>query len=665
MNIRYSENNKAVIDVTKPPYSADNTGKTDCSESLRRAMDDVLRPNIEGLEKAKQKLLAMEDPNARISFEIRKEDNLLFVIFPEELEPTRILYFPNGTYLVSDTITYTLENLSNIYAGLPKYELSRQIHFQGESRDGVVIKLKDHCKGFEYGTHKPVVSFMQSEGSNLAMTNTFENITIDVGKQNPGAVGLVFFGNNTGGVKNVRITSSDEEKKGYAGLEVKHEIVSGCYVKNLEVEGFDYGVRVIPTRNFTVFENITVRNQRKVGFYIENNIISIRNLKSNNFVQAVKIDGEQAHVVLVDSELIGGNPLDAAVFCPLGSCFVRNVQTDGYKHSVQRAFIELIEEKYVSEYVSEDVYVAFPTEKMSEPVAVEDAPEIPWSNEAEAWACVEDFGAVGDGVTDDSDAIQRALNSGKKYIYFQPKKYLMDKNVNVPETVVRINFMYCDFVAGEDLKELRDKGVFVITGDEGAIMLEDVFAWEKFYGYFRFIEHAGKRTVVMSDLHTQTAAMYFNSVSGGKVYIENCACTLGGEPYLEVPAYSFKGQKVWARHINPERSHTEILNDGSTVWIMGFKTEGYGTAFKTINGGHTEVLGGTISIGHNKELPAIINHDSIVSIVASTNGYTVNDIFPIAVEEQQKDETRILKYDIFPKRVLRCYKIPLYVGRKK
>jgi len=661
----YFEKNNAVVDVTKPPYNADNTGKTDCTEILCRAIDDVLRPNIEGLEKAKQKLLGMEDPNARISFELRKENNLLFVIFPEELEPTKILYFPNGTYLVSDTVSYTLENLSNIYAGLPKYEMNRQIHFMGESRDGVVIKLKDNSKGFEYGANKPVVSFMKAEGSNLAMTNTFENITIDTGKGNTGAVGLVFFGNNTGAVRDVKILSSDPEKKGYAGLEIKHEIVSGCYVKNVEIDGFDYGVRVLPTRNFTVFENITISNQKKAGFFVANTITSIRNLKSNNFVQALKIDGAPAHVVLTDSSLVGGNPLDAAIFCPLGSCFVRNVSTEGYQYSLQYAFIELIEESYIDEYVSDSVYTAFENEEKSAPLPVEDTPEIPHSNNPDDWACINDFGAKADGITDDSDAIQKALDSGKKYIYFQPGKYLVNKSMYVPETVDKINFMFCNFIAGEDIIDMKDRGVFIIKGDEGAIALEDVFTWEKFYGYLRFIEHAGKRTLIMSDLHTQTAAMYFNSVPGGKVYIENCGCTVGGDPYRDVPAYSFTGQTVWARHLNPERSFTEVLNDGGKVWIMGFKTESWGTAFKTINGGHTEVLGGTISIGHNKELPAVVNHDSTVSVVASTNGYTYRDIFPIAVEEKQKGETRLLKNDIFPIRLLKNYRIPLYVGRKK
>ena len=181
----------------------------------------------------------------------------------------------------------------------------------------------------------------------------------------------------------------------------------------------------------------------------------------------------------------------------------------------------------------------------------------------------------------------------------------------------------------------------------------------------RFVEHAGKRTLIMSELHTQTAAMYFNSVPGGKVFIENCACTLGGDPYRSVPAFSFKEQQVWARHINPERSFCEILNDGGTLWIMGFKTENYGTAFKTINGGHTEVLGGTISIGTNEKLPAIVNENSTVSVIASTNGYAKNHIFPIAVEETQNGCTKRLTNDIFPLRLLRCYKIPLYVGRKQ
>ncbi len=664
----YSEKNNVIIDITKAPYYADNTGKEDCTEVLKRALDDILRPNIEGIEKTRKVLMENDDPNAKISFEIRKENNVPFVIFPEELNKTQILYFPNGTYLVSDTITYTLENLQNIYNGLPCYEINRQIHFKGESRDGVVIKLADSCRGFEYGTQKPIVSFMQGESSNIAMTNTFEDITIDAGANNPGAVGLVFFANNSGTVKNVKIVSTDKNKRGYTGLFIKHEIVSGCYVKDVVIDGFDYGIRAIPVRNFSVFENITVKNQRKTGFYIKNMIISIRRLISENTVTGLCVDGPSAHVTLVDSCIRGGNPYSSAVECKCGSCFVRNVETKGYKSAITYAQEDVCESSFIKEYVSDRIYTAFETQKVSEPVIVKDIPVIPYSEDMAEWAYVNDFGAVGDGVHDDTAAIQRAMDCGKKYIRFGQGQYLVKEPIEVPNKIERINFMFCDFAVGEQLSNCKDKGIFVVKGDEGTLVLEDVFTWEKCYGFIRFIEHAGKRTLILSDLHTQTAAMYFNTAEGGEVFIENCACTVGGfgdSPYRKTPAFSFTGQKVWARHINPERSFCEILNDGGQMWIMGFKTENYGTAFKTIHGGHTEVLGGTISIGAGKELPAIINEESTVSIVATTNGYTKDEFFPITVEETQHNIRRLLKYDIFPNRLLNCYKIPLYVGRNK
>ncbi len=662
------EKSSAVIDVTGAPYFADSTGKVDCTEALRRAFDDILRNNIDALEKTKQKLLENSDPNYAISFEIRKKNNVLNVIFPEALDKTKILYFPNGTYLVSDTITYSHENLKNILNGLPAMEMNRQIHFKGESRDGVVIKLKDNCKGFEYGANKPIVSFMQAERSNIAMTNTFEDITIDAGENNPGAVGLVFYANNSGSVKNVKIISTDKKKRGYAGLIVNHEIVSGCYVKNLEVDGFDYGVRAMPARNFSVFENIKVTDQKIAGFFIGNMIISVRNLYSKNTCNALVVDGPLTHLTLVDSLIEGGNRLDTAMDCRAGSCFVRNVRINANYYSALNFASEVAcRGDYISEYVSDEVHTAFNTEKISEPVEVIDTPEIQISLDSDNWAYVDDFGAKADGVSDDTDAIQSAMNSGKKYVLFGAGQYRVLKPVVIPDEVERVNFMFCDFITGEYMQNNKENGLFVVKGDSNTLVLENVFTWEKLYGYLRFIEHAGKRTLIMQNLQTQTAAMYFNSVEGGVVFIENCACTVGGfgdSPYRQTVAFSFKGQTVYARHLNPERSLCEVLNDGGTLWVMGFKTENYGTAFKTVNGGQTEILGGTLSIGTSQMLPAIVNEDSTVSAVMTSNGYYKDQIFPITVKETQNGKTKYLYCKEFPIRFMNFYKIPLYVGRK-
>ena len=34
---------RAIIDVTKPPYNVDNTGKIDCTKQLCAIVDDILR----------------------------------------------------------------------------------------------------------------------------------------------------------------------------------------------------------------------------------------------------------------------------------------------------------------------------------------------------------------------------------------------------------------------------------------------------------------------------------------------------------------------------------------------------------------------------------------------------------------------------------------------
>lgn len=47
---------------------------------------------------------------------------------------------------------------------------------------------------------------------------------------------------------------------------------------------------------------------------------------------------------------------------------------------------------------------------------------------------VKDFGAVGDGVTDDTAAIQAALDSGAKTIYFPYGSYLLNSTVNINES---------------------------------------------------------------------------------------------------------------------------------------------------------------------------------------------------------------------------------------
>ena len=195
------------------------------------------------------------------------------------------------------------------------------------------------------------------------------------------------------------------------------------------------------------------------------------------------------------------------------------------------------------------------------------------------------------------------------------------------------------------------------------------------------VEHACTRTVVFSDVHVQTASIYFNTVSGAKVFMENTGCTVGGVPGAgartsplphedwnsysrETPCFYFKGQEVYCRQLNPERSLHEVINDGGKLWVLGCKTEEEGTAYETKNGGSTEVLGGVFIIGLGKEYPAIVNDNSNVSVYAITFGMNKSQTWPIAIREIQGEQVRELRYEDMESGSIATRIIPLYVGRK-
>lgn len=681
MNYKYPECN-AVVDVTKPPYNADNTGKTDCTQALCRVFDDICGEYKKNLLESKARLEKMEDPNALVTFEIRKVAGKHNVVFAEELPLKKIIYFPNGTYLVSDTISYSIEEFRNILFDRPYMEMNTQLRIKGESRDGVVIRLKDNCKGFEHGQDRAVISFDQAGTSNIAQSNMIEDITVSVGKGNPGATGIRYFANNTGAVRNVKIISEDSEFRGNTGFAVTQKYVSAGYVKNLEVIGFNYGVKVTSMLLNICFEHLTLKNQKRAGFYTMDTVVAIRDMHSENEVIALYLEGTASFVSLVDAVLLGGHPAEAAIRQKWGQLYLRNIKCEGYDLLKDGGcYANPIKGNYLDEYCAGGPVTLFDNDKKSINLPVEETPETEWEA-PEKWVSVNSFGAKGDGVTDDTEAIRAAMNSGASTVYFDSGKYLIDDVIEIPATVNRVNFMFCDLASGKNIAGMSKTGVFKVVGESDTpLVIEDILAFELFYGYSTFIEHASKRTLILSDLQTQALSLYFNSVSGGKVFIENVGNTLGGVPGAgvrteplpfedkfpysrEVPSFEFNGQKVYARHLNPERSLHETVNNGGTLWVHGCKSEEDGIAFETHNGGSTEVVGFISAVNIDKDYPLILNDNSNTSVFGTTFCMTVTQRRPIFVKEIQNGEERIIRDTDLPFHYINNHFIPLYVGKK-
>ncbi len=668
-NVVFPPQSKAVLDVTKAPYFLDPTGKEDCTEKLKNLIDDLLKGMILEMQDVYERLC--NAPNGTyISNENRRLNDRVFAIFPCSINQIPMIYFPNGTYLVSDTISYTLKELHNMMYHYTSggFELNRCIRMIGQSREGTIIKLKDDCPGFEYGQERPVVNFMLGERSNVSMSNYFENITIDVGKGNPGAVGLVFFANNSGAVRNVTIKSSDEGHAGAIGFLIKSEMHSACNVYSLEIDGFQYGIKVSTYRTFSHFENIVLSNQTKYGIKVENNAVQIIGLKANVNVPALYSSGAMAHVVLTDADIVSKGTDYTAIKYEMGCIYLRNIRTKGFQVAFERNWFETsIPDGYIEEYCNKPTHAPFDGEAHSIGLKVQPLPDVSLESDMDKWCCVNDYGAVGDGVSDDTEAIEAAFHSGKPVIWFQPGRYLITRPIDIPETVKHIHYMYCDIYAGEDLRSKDGEAVFHIKGEsKDVLLLEKLFSWNECIGRIRMFRHDSKRTVYFRDMHTQACAFYFNTVPGAEVFFENCACTVGKKlVFGDVPSFEFNGQTAWCHSINPERSMIETINRGGTLWWSGFKTEQEGSINITTDGGVTEILGGVAVVGTGGENPLIYNQDSNVSAIFATTGYHDYSSFPVAVKEQRKDEIRYIRDTELPQRCWPWYFMPLYSGMSK
>ena len=677
-NVVYPPDSQAIVDVTRPPYNADPTGQTDCSEALIRAYDDVMRTIQEHYEETVRALQAGDD--VRLGFESTSARG---AIFPHRTPPSRLLYFPNGTYLVSRSICYTLETLQNARGA----EMNRQIHFLGQNRDQTTIKLVDNAPGFGPGADRPVLSLMHPRPearpqrgesprarlhsvpgahSNVAMSNTVENLTIDIGAGNPGAIGLLYHCSNTGAIRNVRIRSGDPQGAGAIGLAITMGKPMGCLTQHVNIEGFDVGIQIDDFMLYSVMEHVALRGQRRVGVRIYDHPLSMREVRSENAVPAVEVTGPRGHLVLVDSVLAGAGTSLPAVDVQRGALFARNVSVSGYASSIRLAG-KPVAHGNIDEYSSHGVQTLYEGQRpRSLGLPVRETPDLPWPQDAEQWASVTDWGAAGDGEHDDTVAIRAAMQSGRAVVYFEPGQYLLDGSIDVPPSVERIHFCFCDLKAGPALRGMAGVGAFRVVGEsETPLAIEDLFCWEDWHGEHYMIEHASTRTLILSDLHVQTGTLYFNSAPGGQLYIENVCCTPGKHAKPQ-PCLILNGQQVWARQLNPERADPEVINDGSTLWVLGFKTEMCGVSYLTRGGGQTEVLGGVVnnfSPGVSDEQPILITEGGDISFTAVTNGRsTEGRYFKVIARERRGDEVRVLGWADVPRRYEKQSLIPLYVG---
>jgi len=542
----------------------------------------------------------------------------LNAVFKKYCGTMGIIYIPAGTYLVSGPL-----------GGDGTF--MRWTYIQGAGRDLTIFKLKDRSPGYQ-DPGSPLWLFMTSpdkapcacfvgkdKGCNIAFDIQINDLTLDTGSGNPGAIGMHYLCNNTGGIKNVTIRSGDGQ--GVTGLDMKHYGQGPSLVKGVTVIGFDCGLWTKRERYQNVFEDIRLENQRVVGLRNTGLPITVRKLHSRNKVPAVinqvqesatdKIKWE-GQIVLIDAVLEGGDPAAVAIVNH-SSMYLRNCIAKGYKALLENKGA-LVEGSVIKEWFSDEWQTLFPTAKRSLGLPVKETPDLPY----EPLTSWESVGAHADKVVNDDwgPAIQAAIDSGKSTVYFpkgigskDAKGKLIGYTIRTPVIVrgaVRV-MQGCGNAIKADDQALAGKPAIRIEAGKPDTVFFEKFTFE---GKGTHIEQAARILVVQQSRWLRTA----NAAGCGDLFVD----CWGGTGIFTVP------QQVFVRSLNMEASSDEpmLVNAAADIWILGLKTEGSSTNLHNKAKGRVEILGGLLYPA-NKDprvgrLPGFINEGGAFSLITCT-----------------------------------------------
>jgi|GEM_PF-4039449 len=524
---------------------------------------------------------------------------------PSRYASPPFVYFPTGTYRVTDVIEARVATTG--------WSLGWRAGclLVGQSRTGTIIKLDNNAAGFNTpATPKPIFRTGSEKSSGTATADGqgnegfrhfINNMTIDVGSGNSGAVGVDFLTSNRGAIEDVTIKSSDSGHLGHAGILMRRYAPGPGEIKNVTIDGFSYGVYMTGYDFSMTFEHLTLLNQLTYGILTDNSTLNIRDLQSTNTVPAINKTGGNGNLTVIDSKFSGGVSGNAAIAFK-GGLFARNTTSAGYgkiiddqnstNDDITGGASSLLLGEYFPGATPKSLF-ASPAESLNLPIE-----ETPTYNDTNLtnWANVETYGATKYNSTDDdAPGIQAAIDSGKAIVYLPRGDYHVASAIIIRGAVKKI----MGFQSSINAKTgLTGPVIKFAGGTQSTVVFEHIRAG--------LIEHQCDKA--LSIRHCDLS--YQNSSTGtGKVFFED---TIGHISVLF-------GQRLWSRQMNSEYTPGPIFqNNGGTAWILGYKTESSSddiTHLQTVNG-TTEVLGGYLwsQAAPTLNVPLVVNNNGKLSM---------------------------------------------------
>lgn len=557
-----------VVNVTKDPYFAKADGKHDDTQAIQQALND-------------------------------------------HPDGDYIIYLPHGIYKITEQLTWPQTEKNETAA--------RRTILQGQSIGGTIIQLADSTYGFDNEDFPKAVLYT-GMGPEPRIRNAIRDLTLRTGKGNPGAIGVQFNAANQGTINNVKIYSGDTT--GVYGIDISFtEKIGPLLLKNVEVRGFKVGVYTKGETGSLTMEHVTLGGQTKYGLENEDMNLAVRALRFKGNVPAVYNHGPFAIMSLVDGtlEYDPGKKKPAKVTAILNEShlFARSMKVSKFGtmlRSNKKGVMEELTNSEIIEYTTEASKQLCHSPKQSMRVPVAETPNFAEQKAGDWITIAGDYGGKANTGSDDSKAIQEAIDDGAETIYFPPGgRWTINRDIYVRNRVRRI--------LGTEAR-IDGKGKFII--EKGAF---NELTIERFSEFGSGIIQKSTRTILLKNMMVKS--LETDEFGKGDIFMED----------VSIGTIQMNSQRLWGRQVTMigDTKGPKITNNGGTIWILGLTAKKGNTVLQNFNKGSAELVGVEIEASDKaKERPMFINDNAGLSIMGLRETLTRGNPFLKVVEDSRQ-----------------------------